>query len=244
MENTQYTICACSSRTFIPKSRIVELVARTRCRGLAVRLVADLCRLVERDDESLAAIAASTIIACHPRAIEALFASRGLTPVRVMDMRSLELEEILGNLGFETIPDEALYLEEKARAEAGFAALPIEVGHDAWFPVIDRGRCIDCGKCHDFCLFGVYVHEGKQTRVVAPGHCKNNCPACARICPERAIIFPKYGKSPVNGGLEDEENLEGLDAKSLYAEALRTRLRQRRASVALLRDDQERREEE
>ena len=90
MENTQYTICACSSRTFIPKSRIVELVARMRCQGLVVRLVADLCRLVERDDESLSAIAASTVIACYPRAIEALFASRGLTPVRVMDMRSFE----------------------------------------------------------------------------------------------------------------------------------------------------------
>ena len=226
MENTQYTICACSSRTFIPKSRIVELVARMRCQGLVVRLVADLCRLVERDDESLSAIAASTVIACYPRAIEALFASRGLTPVRVMDMRSFEWNVILRDLGLEAIPDEA-----------------IEVGHDAWFPVIDRSRCIDCGKCHDFCLFGVYAHEGKQTRVIAPDHCKNNCPACARICPERAIIFPKYGKSPINGGLEDEENLEGIDAKSLYAEALRTRLRQRRASVALLKGDQKKEED-
>ena len=109
--------------------------------------------------------------------------------------------------------------------------------------MIDRSRCIDCGKCHDFCLFGVYAHEGKQTRVIAPDHCKNNCPACARICPERAIIFPKYGKSPINGGLEDEENLEGIDAKSLYAEALRTRLRQRRASVALLKGDQKKEED-
>ena len=140
MENTQYTICACSSRTFIPKSRIVELVARMRCRGLDVRLVADLCRLVERDDESLSVIATSTVIACYPRAIEALFASRGLTTVRVMDMRSFEWDAILRDLGFEAIPDEALYLAEKARAEAEFTAQPIEVGHDAWFPVIDRSR--------------------------------------------------------------------------------------------------------
>lgn len=234
MREERYTICACSSRTFIPKSRIVELVARLRCQGLSVRLVADLCRLIERDDESLSAIAASTIIACYPRAIEALFASRGLTPARVMDMRSFEWDAILRDLGLEAIPDEALFLAEKARAEAEFNAQPIEVGHDAWFPVIDRSRCVDCGQCHDFCLFGVYAREAGQVRVVAPDRCKNNCPACARVCPERAIIFPKYSKSPINGGLEDEENLSGLDAKSLYAEALRTRLRQRRASVSLL----------
>ena len=29
-------------------------------------------------------------------------------------------------------------------------------GDDAWYPVIDKDRCTECGKCFDFCPFGVY----------------------------------------------------------------------------------------
>ena len=33
-----------------------------------------------------------------------------------------------------------------------------------------------------------------------PASCKTDCPACARVCPETAIIFPKYANAPINGG--------------------------------------------
>ena len=42
-------------------------------------------------------------------------------------------------------------------------------------------------------------------------HCKNNCPGCSRVCPEKAIIFPKYPKSFINGGLIDEEPSVDID---------------------------------
>lgn len=224
-DKRRYTVCACASRSFIPLATIASVVASLRGEGHEVRVVADLCRLVERADESLADIASTTLVGCYPRALEALFQSRGLAVGPVVGLRGMtEAEAARWSAG------EAA----RAQAMAELRAFVPEVGHDAWFPVIDRSRCVDCGQCHDFCLFGVYAREAGQVRVVAPDRCKNNCPACARVCPERAIIFPKYSKSPINGGLEDEENLEGLDAKSLYAEALRTRLRQRRASVSLL----------
>jgi ferredoxin len=67
-----------------------------------------------------------------------------------------------------------------------------------------------------------------RVRVMHPTHCKNNCPACARNCPSEAIIFPKYGRSPINGGVEREEQAIRVDHSTLYADALRTRLVERR----------------
>ena len=40
-----------------------------------------------------------------------------------------------------------------------------------------------------------------------PSKCKLNCPACARVCPQVAIIFPKYGAAPINGEEVREEDL-------------------------------------
>ncbi len=69
-----------------------------------------------------------------------------------------------------------------------------------WFPVIDYDKCTNCMQCLSFCLFGVYgCDEEGKLRVVEPEKCKPNCPACARVCPEMAIIFPKYPSSPING---------------------------------------------
>ncbi len=101
-------------------------------------------------------------------------------------------------------------------------------GNDAWYPVIDKERCTECGKCFDFCPFGVYEMVNERIRVVHPSSCKNNCPACARNCPSGAIIFPKYGRSPINGGTEQEEQAFRVDHSQLYADTFRTRLMERR----------------
>lgn len=101
-------------------------------------------------------------------------------------------------------------------------------GDDAWFPVIDKDRCTECGKCFDFCPFGVYEMVDDRVRVVHPANCKNNCPACARNCPSEAIIFPKYGRSPINGGVEQEEQAIRVNHSTLYADAMRARLIERR----------------
>ncbi len=69
-----------------------------------------------------------------------------------------------------------------------------------WFPVIDYDRCTHCLQCLSFCLFGVYgVGLEQKIEVQNAESCKTNCPACSRVCPEAAIIFPKYGSGPING---------------------------------------------
>jgi Pyruvate/2-oxoacid:ferredoxin oxidoreductase delta subunit len=104
-----------------------------------------------------------------------------------------------------------------------------------WFPVIDYGRCKACKQCLNFCLFGTYsLDEEGRVRVASPAKCKTNCPACARVCPELAIIFPKHAGGPINGAEVTEADLErrdvriGIEAHSredIYA-ALRGRGRQ------------------
>jgi Pyruvate/2-oxoacid:ferredoxin oxidoreductase delta subunit len=69
-----------------------------------------------------------------------------------------------------------------------------------WFPVIDYSRCTNCMQCLSFCLFDVYgVSEEKRIQVQNQSNCKTECPACSRVCPEVAIMFPKYKHGPING---------------------------------------------
>jgi NAD-dependent dihydropyrimidine dehydrogenase PreA subunit len=76
-----------------------------------------------------------------------------------------------------------------------------------WFPVIDYDRCTNCMQCLSFCLFDVYgVREGK-IQVRNQSNCKTDCPACSRVCPEVAILFPKYRSGPINGDEIDPEDL-------------------------------------
>jgi NAD-dependent dihydropyrimidine dehydrogenase PreA subunit len=69
-----------------------------------------------------------------------------------------------------------------------------------WYPVIDYSRCTNCMECLDFCLFGVYgVDQLDRIFVENQDNCKRGCPACSRVCPEQAIMFPDY-KTPAIAG--------------------------------------------
>lgn len=77
-----------------------------------------------------------------------------------------------------------------------------------WFPVIDYDRCTNCMQCLSFCLFGVYgVDDGRRIEVQNQDNCKTNCPACSRVCPEAAIMFPKYKAGPINGDVVSDADL-------------------------------------
>jgi Pyruvate/2-oxoacid:ferredoxin oxidoreductase delta subunit len=78
-----------------------------------------------------------------------------------------------------------------------------------WFPVIDYDRCTNCMQCLSFCLFGVYgVDADRKLQVQNQDNCKTNCPACSRVCPEAAILFPKYKAGPINGDLVSDADLQ------------------------------------
>ena len=101
-----------------------------------------------------------------------------------------------------------------------------------WFPVIDYDRCTNCMQCLSFCLFGVYgVDGGGKIQAQNHDNCKTNCPACSRVCPEAAIMFPKYKSGPINGDVVSAEDLDRekmkIDISALLGGDVYSMLRQR-----------------
>ena len=156
------------------------------------------------------------IVACFPRAVRGLFAAAGVKldteKVRIFNMRTQSPDEILAGL-----PGDGVAASEPR-------ALPGKEGDWVpWFPVIDHDRCKNCKQCLNFCLFGTYGLSAEgQVEVQNPAGCKTNCPACARICPAQAIIFPKYADAPINGA----EVAESAEAADKPAPDLRAMLKQ------------------
>ncbi|MBU6300487.1 MAG: ferredoxin family protein [Verrucomicrobia bacterium] len=95
--------------------------------------------------------------------------------------------------------------------EGGSMNQPPQAGGTSWkpwFPVIDYSRCTNCMQCLSFCLFDVYgIDDGKKIQVQNQDNCKTNCPACSRVCPEVAIMFPKYSGGPINGAPVSEQDV-------------------------------------
>jgi NAD-dependent dihydropyrimidine dehydrogenase PreA subunit len=85
-----------------------------------------------------------------------------------------------------------------------------------WYPVIDYARCTNCMECIDFCLFGVYgVDQKERILVELQDNCKKGCPACSRVCPENAILFPGH-KTPAIAGANGEVAGLKIDLSKLF----------------------------
>ncbi|HEX4607749.1 MAG TPA: ferredoxin family protein, partial [Urbifossiella sp.] len=104
-----------------------------------------------------------------------------------------------------------------------------------WYPVIDYSRCTNCLECLDFCLFGVYGVDSFERLVTEnQDQCKKGCPACSRVCPQQAIIFPEYKSAAIAGadtgavgGLKiDLSRLFGGDAGDAVSQAVQERDRE------------------
>lgn len=172
--------------------------------------VDDLCAMAARHDERLGRWAQEPlcVVACYDRAVRALFrrtsASLRDSTVLLNLRAAVSLESLMGRLGQLPVSQGPIETIEA-----------IDPSWPAWFPAIDYNRCRNCKQCLNFCLFGVYAQtEQKTVAVVRPQSCKNGCPACARVCPDAAIIFPKYEKSPINGDAVDESAWRQSHAQS------------------------------
>src|SRR5215467_1132535 len=105
-----------------------------------------------------------------------------------------------------------------------------------WFPVIDYGRCTNCMQCLSFCLFDVYgVSSAGKIQVRNQDNCKTDCPACSRVCPEVAIMFPKYRHGPINGDQVSQDDMRReamkVDISALLGGDIYSLLRDRSAKA-------------
>lgn len=86
-----------------------------------------------------------------------------------------------------------------------------------WFPVIDYDRCTNCMECIDFCLFGVYgLDDHERILVEQQDNCKKGCPACSRVCPANAIIFPEHKTPAIAGALVSAAGDFKIDLSKLF----------------------------
>jgi NAD-dependent dihydropyrimidine dehydrogenase PreA subunit len=114
---------------------------------------------------------------------------------------------VVGGAGTHTAPEGSRMIDGEGGVEgiaarvASLASQPVTpAAWKPWFPVIDYSRCTNCMQCLSFCLFDVYgVSDDRKIQVQNQSNCKTECPACSRVCPEVAIMFPKYRHGPING---------------------------------------------
>jgi len=201
-------LCHCAHYEIFPhasKERILAALSQAPAR---IEAVDDLCGLAAQHDPRLPTWAQApnlALVACFPRAVRWLFhaagAPLGTGQVRFFNMRTQTADEIIRELMKD---DGSLMIEKESTPSTPSNHLSSIGNHPSawvpWFPVIDYDRCQNCKQCLNFCLFGVYqLSEEGQVTVRNPAGCKTNCPACARMCPQKAIIFPKYADAPING---------------------------------------------
>lgn len=228
--------CECARSGRVPEETRQRVLRRLERCGRPVTRVADLCGLAAARNPLLARLAQArrlTLVACHPRAVRWLFhrAGASLEPARMQcfNLREQPLDDILAALP-EAEPGPARPVARTP--EAGLETGGPDTGARPWFPVIDYDRCTRCRQCLEFCLFGVYDTDASGRVVVRrPSHCKDQCPACARLCPALAIMFPKLDEdSPICGNDKDAASAPGrvgLSREQLFGERALDRLRAR-----------------
>jgi hypothetical protein len=131
MGKGKITICICASRSIIEKEKVVELAHTLSGAGYTVAVEADLCEKAITSSPEMKEIAATTVVACYPRAVYALFDRLQLKPVEVVDIRNGSKEEVLSRF------DLTNSAEPEAFVAAAIDALPRKRGEDAWYPLLD-----------------------------------------------------------------------------------------------------------
>ena len=207
-------VCKCSHYKIVPDDTKSRVLAALENAGAKFELIDDLCRLTARKDPRLKRWAASDdlrIAACFPRAVKSLF-STAQAPlpetVRILNLRT----DAPQTISTQILQDAPRGPCKEYEAEKNDDWIP-------WFPVIDYDRCINCKQCLNFCIFGVYELIDNKVTVAKPANCKTNCPACAKMCPNSAIIFPKYPDAPINGA-EIDDNGEAEQTQKYLSDLL------------------------
>jgi Pyruvate/2-oxoacid:ferredoxin oxidoreductase delta subunit len=253
MSDCRLLYCHCAYARVVPPAVKADVLAGLTNAGVAFEAVSDLCQMSARKDPRMKELAEGgpvTIAACYPRAVRGLFI-QAETPlpdegVTICNMRTDSAEDVLkamlnGNAPaaevVEEVPAVPLPLVSKAAIEQKTRELeqPAAGGWKPWFPVIDYTRCTNCMQCLSFCLFDVYGVKDGKIQVQNQDHCKTDCPACSRVCPEVAIMFPKYRHGPINGDVVSSDDIRReamkVDISALLGGDIYQQLRDRSAKA-------------
>jgi len=227
-------ICECVKGDWKSPRPIQDIERDSRSKGCDVVRIPDLCGMAAYEPARLAELFESAdiavIAACAPRAVRWLCARAGL-PGETLD--SIEFVDYVAPLfAAESSPASDGISGEEERVACALRNPTGKASARPWFPVVDYDKCSNCGACLDFCLFGVFARNAEGNVVVEhPENCKDNCPACARICPVYAVMFPKHTDASINGAATGKRSnhskpLFAMSGDELY-EALKNRRREK-----------------
>jgi len=139
--------------------------------------------------------------------------------LRGHDQLEAMLEEI-ERIAREATGEPVVVLGRHEAGAAGGEARLEESTRFRWYPVIDYSRCGNCLECLNFCLFGVFgLDESEQIIVEQPDACRDGCPACSRVCPSQAIMFPQHNNPAIAGDPEASADGFNLDLVQLLGSA-------------------------
>jgi NAD-dependent dihydropyrimidine dehydrogenase PreA subunit len=210
--------CNCSGER-IDSERLQVIEKNIRKVNSEIVKVSDLCALIALRKDILSDVFRKEnkylIIGCYDRSMRLLLEQSDI------DHKNISFDFI----NFFELTNEEIFQRvssfcENSNQTSSIKEIDRKSDWISWFPVIDYSRCSGCGQCADFCLFGVYEKSEGRVNVINPVECKNNCPACARICPQTAIIFPKYKYGGAIGGSEfidesEEQKRQSIDIKNI-----------------------------
>ncbi len=196
-------LCNCGGER-ISQERIYTIEQELVRSNMDVIMISDLCRMSALHKEKLCEIFRKDgeylVIGCYERTMKLLLeqAEPAVSVDNLQFVNFLEStdEEITRAVTSATSTE----VSQNSSQTGSMEEVTTPSDWPSWFPVIDYSRCTACGQCADFCLFGVYDKTSERVTVTNPQGCKYNCPACARICPQTAIIFPKYKSGDAIGG--------------------------------------------
>ncbi len=225
--------CNCGSDR-IKQERLEAIEKMLIDANVDILKISDLCGVSVLEKEKLGGILSKDdeylIAGCYSRTMKLLLEKSGIET----DNYSLRFVNFFESDNEEILRETSLFVEgSDVNRKPEFEEIVSSDEWPSWFPVIDYTRCTVCGQCADFCLFGVYEKTDEKINVINPQECKNNCPACARICPSTAIIFPKYKQGGAIGGSDvidelAEQKRQAEDINSIVNGDIYNALKQRK----------------
>jgi ferredoxin len=234
--------CECGGER-IGKDLLETVNEHLKDQPVPVTCLSDLCGLAQKKKESLGDLFSSDaeylIIGCYSRTMKILF-GQVYDKFGNLDIRDhINLTETQR----EQVTERISSFTAGYAGKNGYNKIIEDSGWPSWYPVLDYSRCTSCGQCADFCLFGVYEKTQESVVVTNPEGCKNNCPACARICPSSAIIFPKYKNGGAVGGSDvidefAEQQRQAKDLEDFLGADIYTALEKRKLKrKSIIRDE-------